>query len=185
MDQISSIATLDWVVVIVIIISTLLSLKRGFVQEVLSLATWGFAFIVAVKFSISIQSFLVDQIQNVQFRYIVAFLGLFILSLCIGSLVSFLIGSLVRATGMSSTDRVLGMIFGFARGALILVILVSLMSLSVDIVDTPFWQESIFAPKLVILKDWLRELLGRGSEFMNDPSFIEQTFSQSLNDSTD
>lgn len=177
MDQISSIATLDWVVFIVIIISTLLSLKRGFVQEVLSLVTWVFAFIVAVKFSLSVQEFLVSQIQNIQFRYIVAFLGLFILSLCVGSLVSFLVGSLVRVTGMSSTDRVLGMIFGFARGALILVVLVSLMGLSADIVNTAFWQDSIFAPKLVILKDWLRELLGRGSEFMNDPTLIEQTFS--------
>ena len=175
MDQISSIATLDWVVFVVIITSTLLSLKRGFVQEVLSLATWVFAFIVAVKFSLSVQGFLVSQIQNVQFRYIVAFLGLFIISLCIGSLVSFLVGSLVRATGMTSTDRVLGMVFGFARGALILVVLVSLMSLSADIIKTAFWQDSIFAPQLVILKDWLRELLGRGSEFMNDPTLIEKT----------
>lgn len=175
MDQISSIATLDWVVVVVIVISTLLSLKRGFVQEVLSLATWVFAFIVAVKFSLSVQGFLVSQIQNVQFRYIVAFLGLFIISLCIGSLVSFLVGSLVRATGMSSTDRVLGMIFGFARGALILVVLVSLMSLSSDIVETSFWQDSVFAPQLVVLKDWLREILGKGSEIMSDPALIEKT----------
>lgn len=177
MDQISSIAALDWVVLVVLLVSTLISLKRGFVQEVLSLATWAFAFIVAVKFSLSMQAFLVNQIANVQFRYIVTFLGLFIVSLCIGSLVSYLLGSLVRATGMSSTDRVLGLLFGFARGTLILIVLVSLMSLSSDVIETAFWKESVFAPKLVVLKDWVRDLLGRGSELMNDPAFIEKTLS--------
>jgi len=177
MDHISSIATLDWVVFVVIFISTLLSLKRGFVQEVLSLVTWIFAFVVAVKFSLSIQGFLAGQIENQQVRYIVAFIILFIISLCIGSLISFLVASLVKATGMSSTDRVLGMLFGFARGALILIVLVSLLSLSPAVVETDFWQDSTFVPKLVVLKDWARDILGKGSELVNDPTLIERTLS--------
>lgn len=180
MDHISSIATLDWVVFVVIFVSTLLSLKRGFVQEVLSLATWVFAFIVSVKFSASIQNLLISQIESPQVRYIVSFILLFILSLCIGSMISFLVGSLVRATGMSSTDRVLGMMFGFARGALILVVLVSLLSLSPAVVETSFWKDSTFAPKLVILRDWVSGMLGKGAELARDPSLIERTLSHEL-----
>ncbi len=70
MDQISSIATLDWVVFAVITLSTLLSLKRGFIKEVLSLITWVLAFVIAVKFSSPMQSLIVDQVQNDQIRYI-------------------------------------------------------------------------------------------------------------------
>lgn len=175
MDQISSVATLDWVVVIVIILSTLLSLKRGFVKEVLSLVTWFFAFIIAVKFSITIQALLEGHIENVQARYIVSFISLFIISLIVGSLVSFLIGSLIKMSGMSATDRVLGMLFGFARGTLILVVLTSLLSLSPTVVETDLWKQSAFVPKLVVLKDWARNLLGKGTEFINDSSLIKQT----------
>jgi membrane protein required for colicin V production len=111
MDQISSIATLDWVVFAVITLSTLLSLKRGFIKEVLSLITWVLAFVIAVKFSSQMQSLIVDQVQNDQIRYIVAFASLFVASLCVGALINFLLGSLIKITGLSSTDRVLGMLF--------------------------------------------------------------------------
>ncbi|KJZ13932.1 MAG: CvpA family protein [Marinomonas sp.] len=173
MDQISSIATLDWVVFAVITLSTLLSLKRGFIKEVLSLITWVLAFVIAVKFSSQMQSLIVDQVQNDQIRYIVAFASLFVASLCVGALINFLLGSLIKITGLSSTDRVLGMLFGFARGTLILVAFTSLLSLSPVVTETDFWKDSKLVPKLVVLKDWARDVLGKGSDYI-DPSLIER-----------
>ncbi|WP_438465027.1 CvpA family protein [Marinomonas sp. PE14-40] len=173
MDQISSIATLDWVVFAVITLSTLLSLKRGFIKEVLSLITWVLAFVIAVKFSSQMQSLIVDQVQNDQIRYIVAFASLFVVSLCVGALINFLLGSLIKITGLSSTDRVLGMLFGFARGTLILVAFTSLLSLSPVVTETDFWKDSKLVPKLVVLKDWARDVLGKGSDYL-DPSLIER-----------
>jgi len=173
MDQISSIATLDWVVFAVILLSTLLSLKRGFIKEVLSLITWVLAFVVAVKFSSQMDSLIIDQVQNDQIRYIVAFVSLFVASLCVGALVNFLLGSLIKITGLSSTDKVLGMLFGFARGTLILVAFISLLSLSPVVTETGFWKESKLVPKLVVLKDWARDVLGKSSELL-DPTLIER-----------
>ncbi|TDO96809.1 CvpA family protein [Marinomonas balearica] len=176
MNELGAISTVDWLIIAVVILSSLLSLKRGFIKEVLSLVTWVIAFVVSVKFSGNLQTLLVEQVQNEQIRYIVSFVSLFIASLVIGALVSFLLGSLIQVTGLSSTDRVLGMVFGFARGSLIVVAFVSLLSLSPAIEKTPFWQSSQLIPQLVIMKDWVREMLGKGSE-MIDSSLIERTFS--------
>ncbi|MFT2112290.1 CvpA family protein [Marinomonas sp. 2405UD68-3] len=173
MELVSSIATLDWVIFIVILLSSLISLKRGFVKEVLSLITWGMAFVVSIKFSSQMQSLLIDQIQNDQIRYIVSFLILFISTLCIGALISYLLGSLIQITGLSSTDRILGMIFGFARGALIIVAVVSLLSLSPHITENEFWQESKLTPNLILLKDWAQEMLGKSSDLV-DPTLIDR-----------
>ncbi|TPE55578.1 CvpA family protein [Maribrevibacterium harenarium] len=176
MDTFEAISTLDWLIIAVVVLSSLLSLKRGFVKEVLSLVTWVVAFLVAVKFTDNLQVLLVDQVQNDQIRYIVAFATLFIASLVVGALVSYLLGSLIQVTGLSSTDRVLGMLFGFARGSLIIVAFVSLLSLSPAIEKTTFWQQSQLVPQLVILKDWVREMLGKGSDLV-DPSLINRALS--------
>lgn len=174
MDQIQSISTLDWMIIAVVVLSTLLSLKRGFVKEVMSLVTWVVAFIVAVKFTSPLQTLLVDQVQNDQIRYVVAFIALFIATLVLGALVNFVLGSLVQATGLSSTDRIIGMLFGFVRGGLIVVAFISLLSLSPAIEKSDMWKSSQLVPQLVVLKDWVREMLGKGGEVF-DSSLIERT----------
>ncbi|SBS29654.1 Colicin V production protein [Marinomonas spartinae] len=176
MNTVNSITTIDWLIIAVVLVSTLLSLKRGFVKEVLSLVTWVVAFVVAVKFSDNMQTLLVQQIQSDQVRYIVAFIALFVATLIICALVSYLIGSLIQVTGLSSTDRVLGMVFGFARGALVVVAFVSLLSLSPSIEKTQMWKNSTLIPQLVLLKDWTRDMLGKSSDEIN-PSLINRVLS--------
>ena len=173
MEQVYSMSTIDWLIIAVVILSTLLSLKRGFVKEVLSLLTWVIAFVVAVKFSDQMQALLIDQVQNDQIRYIVSFVSLFIASLIVGVLISFLLGSLIQVTGLTSTDRVFGMIFGFARGSLIVVAFVSLLSLSPAIEQTEFWKTSQLIPQLGQLNEWTREMLGKSSDLM-DSTFIDR-----------
>lgn len=174
MDQIQSISTLDWMIITVVVLSALLSLKRGFVKEVMSLVTWVVAFIIAVKFTSPLQTLLIDQVQNDQIRYVVAFIALFIATLVLGALVNFVLGSLVQATGLSSTDRIIGMLFGFVRGGLIVVAFISLLSLSPAIEKSDMWKSSQLVPQLVVLKDWVREMLGKGGEVF-DSSLIERT----------
>ena len=65
------------------------------------------------------------------------------------------------------------MLFGFARGTLILVAFTSLLSLSPVVTETDFWKDSKLVPKLVVLKDWARDVLGKGSDYI-DPSLIER-----------
>lgn len=173
MEPTNSMATVDWLIIAVVVLSTLLSLKRGFVKEVLSLLTWVVAFVVSIKFADQMQALLVEQVQNDQIRYIVAFVSLFIASLVVGALVSFLLGSLIQVTGLSSTDRVLGMVFGFARGSLIIVAFISLLSLSPAIEETEFWKTSQLIPQLGQLNDWTRDMLGKSTDLI-DSSLIDR-----------
>ncbi|ETX11583.1 colicin V production CvpA [Marinomonas ushuaiensis DSM 15871] len=173
MEQANSMATVDWLIIAVVVLSTLLSLKRGFVKEVLSLLTWVVAFVVSIKFADQMQGLLIEQVQNDQIRYIVAFVSLFIASLVVGALVSFLLGSLIQVTGLSSTDRVLGMVFGFARGSLIIVAFISLLSLSPAIEETEFWKTSQLIPQLGQLNDWTRDMLGKSTDLI-DSSLIDR-----------
>ena len=96
----------DWTILTIIAISSLFSLKRGFVREALSLVTWVSAFIVARLFSQSLSFLLEPYIETPSVRVVAAFAILFIATLIVGVLINKLIGALIEATGLSATDRI-------------------------------------------------------------------------------
>ena len=55
---------IDWVIIALITVSTLISLKRGFVKEALSLITWVGAFILARTFHPQMQSLLESTVET-------------------------------------------------------------------------------------------------------------------------
>ncbi|TCK09433.1 CvpA family protein [Marinobacterium mangrovicola] len=145
----------DWVILAIIAISSLMSLRRGFVREAVSLATWVVAFIVARLFATSLAVVLQDYIDTPSLRLLAAFAILFVITLIVGALVGMLIGALVSATGLSATDRVLGIGFGAVRGALVIVVIVALLGMTPAVQDS-WWLESSLIPHFVLLEDWTR-----------------------------
>src|SRR5690606_34792426 len=113
----------DWTIVAILVLSALISVKRGFVREALSLATWVAAILVAMIFGGRLAILLVDHIDTPSLRELVAFTLLFVGTLLVGALVNYVISTLVKVTGLSGTDRLLGMCFGLARGAIIVMAL--------------------------------------------------------------
>ena len=148
----------DWAIIAVIAISSLISLKRGFVKEALSLLTWIIAGVVAWMFGGALAQHLVEFIETPSARVIAACAILFIATLLVGALVNFLIGELIRVTGLSGTDRFLGMVFGAARGGLLVVLLVGLISLAPVEQDT-WWQLSQLVPHFLMVADWSKNLI--------------------------
>ena len=146
----------DAIILIVIAISALLSVRRGFTREAFSLLTWVAAFIIARLFSPALDLLLQDQITTPSLRAAVAFGLLFVLTLVVGALINHLLGELIRVTGLSSTDRLLGMVFGAMRGVLLMVVLVALGRhlFGAD----PWWQESTLVPHLVMMEAWTRDM---------------------------
>lgn len=149
---------IDYTIIAIIALSVLISVMRGFVREVISLVIWVAAIAVSFIFYRYIADLLVNFIHSDSVRLVVSFVGLFLVTLVLGMLINYLISQLVANTGLSGTDRVLGVIFGIARGVLVVVLLMMLMSL------TPFskeasWQESVLVPHFQPLEDWLRSFL--------------------------
>jgi membrane protein required for colicin V production len=135
----------DWLIVGVIALSALMSLLRGFVVEVLSLVIWIGAGLIAVKFGDPVAALLGAQIDVPSVRLLIAYVGLFVLVLLIGGLVSWLVSLAVRKTGLSSTDRLLGMLFGALRGCVIVVLAVMVAGFT-PLPKDPWWQASALLP---------------------------------------
>lgn len=148
----------DWSIVALIGISGLISLNRGFIKEALSLLVWCCAGAVAWLYGGALASHLAAYIELPSARVIAACAILFVLTLMVGALLTHLLGMLVQATGLSGTDRLLGMVFGVARGALLVVIVVGLLSLA-PVQQDPWWQQSVLLPDFLMIADWSKNLL--------------------------
>ena len=148
---------IDFVILGIIGLSAIISLIRGFVPEALSLAVWVLAFWVAWTFfrNLALQ---LDWFTVPSVRLGAAFLILFIATLMLGALVNFLVGQLVDKTGLSGTDRLIGILFGAARGAILVAILVLLAGLT-PFPNDPWWKESQLIGYFQELAVWLKQLL--------------------------
>lgn len=136
--------TLNWVDIFifsVLGISAVLSLFRGLVREVLSLVAWVVAGWVAFKFAGPVSKHFAGAVSLPSVRMALAFGLLLVGVLLVFGVLNFLIGKLIDGTGLSSTDRLLGMFFGLARGIAIVTVLVALAGLTPAPCD-PWWKES-------------------------------------------
>lgn len=145
----------DVAILAIVGISAFLSLLRGLVREVLSLASWVFAFWVAKSFNQPLAMMLSDKISLPSARWFLAYAILFVGTLFAAGIVNFLIGKLITATGLSGTDRMLGIFFGIARGIAICTVLV-LLATYTPLPKDPWWSQSLFIPHIQVLALWLR-----------------------------
>lgn len=136
---------IDLVFIALIVISGLISLYRGFVREVFSLATWIIAVWAGIQYSSTVAVYLPEGITDVTLRLGLAFAGIFILVLILGGIAGVLANRVVRGSGLTGTDRSLGVVFGVLRGALIVAVLVFVASLTLFSQES-WWQESAMVP---------------------------------------
>ena len=148
----------DFVLLVIIGISMLLSLWRGFVKEAVSLASWIAALWVAMLFFHELSNWLARWIDTPSIRDVLGFAILFVATVLIGGLISYLAGQLVSKTGLSATDRALGMVFGIARGIVIVAVLVMLAGLT-TLPQDPWWRESLLLGHFQDVAIWLRGFL--------------------------
>lgn len=148
----------DIAMLVVIAISAGISLLRGFAKEAMSLAIWIAAIWIALAFAPAFSGWLTDWVDQPSIRNALAFIALLVTVLILGALVSYLVSQLIRKTGLSGTDRMLGMVFGVVRGVVIVAVLVMLAGLTA-LPQDPWWSESAFMPHVQTLAVWLRDFL--------------------------
>lgn len=148
----------DYTLVAIIGISLFVSILRGLVREALSLATWILAFWAAIHFQSAVAELLIKYITTPSIRSILGFTGILALMLLFGALVSFLVAEFIKATGLSGTDKMLGMLFGALRGILLVAVLILLGEMTSVTRDT-WWQKSILVPHFHGPVVWLHKFL--------------------------
>ncbi|MEO8134089.1 MAG: CvpA family protein [Betaproteobacteria bacterium] len=137
----------DYVVLAVTAVSILISIWRGLVREVMSLLSWLVALWAAFSFSVQGAEWLPAAIANPSVRYLAAFVLVFLGTVIVLELFGVLLAKLLHAAGLAFIDRLLGAVFGFARGALLAWMLTLLGGLTA-LPEQPWWRESLFAPPL-------------------------------------
>jgi|TARA_B110000967_G_C18616029_1_gene426392 membrane protein required for colicin V production len=159
-----TLSTVDWVIVAVLGISTLISLRRGFVKEALSLVTWIAAVLIARVFAGQFTVVLAPYIEMDSLRFGASFVVLFIATLMVGGMVNYLVGEFVRMTGLSGLDRLLGTFFGFARGGVIVLVVVALMHYVLPVEENDWYRQSQFIPQIVNVIEELGPVLWEQGE---------------------
>jgi len=147
---------IDIVVLGIIVISALFSLMRGFVREALSLLGWLVSFWLALTFAGDLAESYLSGISVPSLRVAVAFTIIFVLTLVLMTLINQLVSQLIKKSGLTGTDRMIGVIFGVLRGVLIVTVLVFLAGFTAMPQDS-WWRESIFMDTFHELALWLRQ----------------------------
>jgi membrane protein required for colicin V production len=154
----------DWILLAVLLLSMVLGAWRGLVYEVLSVMAWLAAFVAAQWFAPDVAQRLPMGNASEPVRYAAGFVVVFVGAVFAGGLVAWLVKKLVEAVGLRPIDRMLGMLFGLARG-LILLLAVALVVGLTPLRTNPWWQESkgagILTATLSSLKPMLPEALSR------------------------
>lgn len=148
----------DYTILAVIGISVAISLLRGFTKEALSLAGWVIAAWVALTFADKLQALLEPHISVPSLRLIIAFAILFIATLFLAGLVNYLAVQVIKKTGLSGTDRMVGIFFGVARGCLVVAVLVLIGGMT-PIPQDPWWREAQLLHYFQDMAIWLRDFL--------------------------
>ncbi len=148
----------DYAVLTIVGASVLLSVMRGFVREVLALASWVIAFAAASLLSGAVAGWLSGVIVDESWRALAAFAAVFLMTLIAMSLLALAVSKLMRKAGLGLEDRLLGGFFGFARGILIVMVLVLLGGLT-SVPRLPAWSDAMLSPPLEALAGKLRPWL--------------------------
>jgi membrane protein required for colicin V production len=147
-------------VIAVIGLSAVFAFARGFVREALSIVAWvGAGFITLYGFN-AVYAIVDPMVHNPLLSQLIAGFGLFVASLIVLTIITGVVASTVRSSGLSPIDRTLGFVFGLLRGAFIVCLAYLLLDVSVQKNDRPAWlRDAKSEPYLQQGADMLRNFL--------------------------
>ena len=148
----------DWALLALLALSIVVGLWRGLVFEVLSLLGWIAGYVAAQAFAPEVAVHVPIGAPGSAINLAVAFAALFLLALIAWALASRLLRLLIHATPLQVIDRALGGGFGLLRGAVLLLALATVVSLTPAAQSEP-WRGSVGARGLTQMLASLKPLL--------------------------
>jgi membrane protein required for colicin V production len=156
-----TLAPLDYALLAIVLVSTVVGLFRGIFREAMSLAVWIVAVWVAGRYAAAVAPHLAGFVANAQLQIWGARVALLIGVLLVGGIVSWLVATALHSTGLGGVDRIVGMVFGLARGALLAGLAVITLELA-GFNDEPWWRESKLIPYAAPVTNALRKAAEEG-----------------------
>ena len=159
-DSLDGFSLWDWGIVFLLTVSTLVSIWRGFSREAISLLGWVFSFVIANLYAGTAAISLESVIDNAMARLLASWLLIFVVVLLTTAFFSKVFSKVVFAVGLGFLDRLLGIVFGFARGVIIAVVLVFLGREVSPVMFKDVLSQSKLVRSTEMLVDWSLALLG-------------------------
>jgi membrane protein required for colicin V production len=158
----------DYVVIGIVAVSLLFGLWRGVVGEVIALAAWGIGIFAAIEFGASVGHSVFAGLSDPALRTLAGCVVIFVGILVTMSVLNMVVRSMVKALGLSVSDRLLGMVFGLTRGVLVCMVLVGLGGMT-SAPTQPWWQNATLSGPLetvvMAAKPWLPDDLAKRIRF--------------------
>ena len=158
---------IDYFLLVIVGLSTVISLFRGFFREALSLGAWVLGLWLAWKLGPDFSGYLEPWIDSPDLRLWAVRILIVIAVLLAGGLLSAFFSLILNSAGLSGTDRVIGSVFGFARGVLLAALLVMALEL-MGFQQAAWWDESKLIPYAAPVTDLIRNAADDGLELLDD-----------------
>jgi membrane protein required for colicin V production len=142
----------DYCIAGILGLSILMGLWRGLIGEVLALACWAVALWVAWRFGPQVG----EEFRSIDLpaaRLLLGYILCFVAVLLAGAIVGFLMRKLISGSGLTGTDRMFGMLFGLARGVVLVTLIVLLLGFT-PFPREPWWHQSQLLPGFQQAAQW-------------------------------
>src|SRR5918994_7643360 len=151
---------LDLILLVVMLISAMLAMIRGFMREVLSIAAWALAAIATVYSYARLLPLAKQYFNNDIVAAGAVIGGVFLGTLLIVSIITVRVSDMILDSRIGALDRTLGFVFGLGRGLILVVVAFLFFDWLVPQKSQPNWVTG--AKSRVVLAgtgDWLKSLL--------------------------
>jgi len=141
------VSVIDIAIVVLVGLSCLVSLLRGFFKEAVSLLSWVAAILITLMFTSRFSGLLpADSIESPTARATVSAVILFFSCLLLGAIANWLFQKIVATSRLGFVDRFVGILFGAARGGIIVALLVLAAHLVPTLKQEAWWRSSLLIP---------------------------------------
>lgn len=133
---------IDWVILSVLALSTILGVSRGVVREIMAIIGWVLGIILALKFSPQFAEAIPLPNISILIRTAMSAVCVLVVTILVVGLLGKILAAMMHAASISFEDRAIGAVFGLARGVVIVcacVFAVGMTSLS----ESPYWRNSV------------------------------------------
>lgn len=148
-------SSVDYLIIVVIVVSALIGIWRGFVREALSLVVWVAAFWLAYLLAGRVESYFAGMVTDHSLRLVVAFVLLFLTVHVVGFVVARLLTSLLASIGLGGVNRLAGGGFGAMRGVLMVAVVVLLVGMT-PLAEAALWRDSYIVGLFVDGLGWIQ-----------------------------
>lgn len=156
---------IDILIAVVLIFSVIVGIVRGFVKEAISITALLFAIWAALTFGPSAGEMSESWLASKELQTWFGRILIFVLILAVGGLVGWGLSKLVRLSVLSGIDRLVGGLFGAARGVLFVALFI-LAGEFAGFSNDGWWKKSRFIPYFEVVAEWIMVMAPQGYDML-------------------